>query len=342
MTNVTSPSSESMMETPKTGLRGWNFKPDVPLQISPFFVWPLNPGKALVWVFRSWFPVSERLLLVPLAIVSWFYLHPALERCKEFAPDWILQIYVRNLGLMVLVAGGLHLYFYTFRKQGDNHRFDTRALAKNNRVFTFNNQIFDNMFWTCASGVTVWTAYEVVMMWGMANGYVPYLMWSDNPVWFVVLFALVPLWESFYFYFIHRLIHYPFLYRTVHSLHHRNINVGPWSGMSMHPVEHIIYLGSVLIHWLVISHPIHVIYHLQYFTLTAATTHTGFDGLVKGNKNKLGLGTFHHQMHHRYFECNYGGLELPLDKWFGSFHDGTVESHEKFLERRRRMTGVPQ
>mgnify|MGYP002064732690 CR=1 FL=1 len=47
------------------------------------------------------------------------------------------------------------------------------------------------------------------------------------------------------------------------------------------------------------------------------------------DRNRLKLGTFHHQMHHRYFECNYGSLEIPWDKWFGTFHDGTVEANEK-------------
>ena len=42
------------------------------------------------------------------------------------------------------------------------------------------------------------------------------------------------------------MLHIPFLYKHVHALHHRNINVGPWSGLSMHPVEHIIYLGTIL------------------------------------------------------------------------------------------------
>jgi sterol desaturase/sphingolipid hydroxylase (fatty acid hydroxylase superfamily) len=32
---------------------------------------------------------------------------------------------------------------------------------------------------------------------------------------------------------------------------------------------------------------------------------------------------FHHQLHHRYFEVNYGNLDVPWDKLFGSFHDGT-------------------
>ncbi len=54
-----------------------------------------------------------------------------------------------------------------------------------------------------------------------------------------------------------------------------------------------------------------------------------------GDRLWLKLGNFHHQLHHRYYECNYGGLEIPMDRWSGSFHDGTDASHAAFLERRR-------
>jgi sterol desaturase/sphingolipid hydroxylase (fatty acid hydroxylase superfamily) len=122
-------------------------------------------------------------------------------------------------------------------------------------------------------------------------------------------------------------------------VHHRNINVGPWSGMSMHPIEQFVFLGSVLIHVVIGAHPAHIIFHLQYYFLTAITTHSGYQGLLVRDKNQLSLGTFHHQMHHRYFECNYGSLEIPWDKWFGSFHDGTAAANEKMQERRKRIMG---
>lgn len=56
-------------------------------------------------------------------------------------------------------------------------------------------------------------------------------------------------------------------------------------------------------------------------------------------RHTAALGTFHHQLHHRYFDCNYGSLEIPWDKWFGSFHDGTIVSKEKMQERRKRIMG---
>ena len=193
------------------------------------------------------------------------------------------------------------------------------------------------MFWSCISGVTIWSGYEALMMWAMANGYVAVLPDSGYYIWWVLLIFLIPIWETFYFYLIHRLLHWPPLYRRVHFLHHRNVNVGPWSGLSMHPIEHLLYFGSVAVHFIVPANPLVIIYHLQYYSLSAVTTHTGYEGLVSGSKNYLPLGTFHHQMHHRYFECNYGGLEIPWDTLFGSFHNGTEASHKAFVERRKKQ-----
>ncbi len=318
-------------------IKGWNHTPDLPIRVSPFFRWPLRPLAMLCWVWGSWFLISERLIVVALAWISFLWFQPPLAEMQTLRLAPVAEMFARNLILMTLVAGGLHLWFYTFTRQGQRLRYDARPLMRNGRQFTFSGQIRDNMFWTLASGVTIWTAYEVLLLWAMANDYAPMLTWAAHPVWFVALFLLIPVWESFYFYWIHRLLHVPFLYRHVHALHHRNVNVGPWSGLSMHPVEHLIFLGSVLVHFIVAAHPVHILYHLQYYALTAATTHTGFEGLVIKDRNRLRLGTFHHQMHHRYFECNYGSLEIPWDKLFGSFHDGTEAAHATIAERRRRM-----
>ena len=312
----------------------WNHQPDLPIQISPVFRQPLDFVGVFKWVMGSWFPISERLVILLLAVASWVWFHPAIEQCQNFGWGWIALIYVRNLGLMVLVAGGLHWYFYILKVQDQKLRYDTRPFAKNRRAFTFDNQVKDNMFWTCASGVTIWTAYEVLMMWSMAQGFIPMIDGEYAMVWIIGLIFLIPIWETFYFYLIHRLLHWPPLYRVAHSLHHRNTNIGPWSGLSMHPLEHILYLGSVLIHFVVPASPLIIIYHLQFYTLSAATTHCGYQGVSVSGENRLSLGTYHHQLHHRYFECNYGGLEIPWDKWFGSFHDGTEESHAAFEKRR--------
>ena len=316
----------------------WNWRPEQPVELSPLFTGPPRPHKIFRWLASSWLNFTERVVVLLLALGTWHFLAPALERCVSFRLDWIAEIYIRNLALMIIVAGGLHLYFYTFRKQSDERRYDTRDLSRRSRGFTFGRQVWDNMFWTLASGVTVWTGFEVLVMWGYANGFVPYLHFSDNPVWFVVVFLLIPIWGSFHFYWIHRLLHWPPLYRLAHALHHRNTNIGPWSGMSMHPVEHVLYLSTGLIHWLVLSHPVHFLFHMQVKALEAASSHTGYECLLLKDRNRMRLGDFFHQLHHRYFECNYGTLEMPWDEWFGSFHDGTPEANQRIRQRRRRLT----
>lgn len=315
--------------------KAWNYTPPLPVKVSPYFSWPPDVAGVLKWMVSGWFPVSERSIILVLAIVVSFIFEPFLAQTNELAPGWILHLIIRNLILMVLVAGGLHWYFYIARKQGDERRYDARPFASNSRLFTFKSQVHDNMFWTLASGVTIWTAYEALMLWALANGYAPALSMPEHWPWLVLLIFLLPMWETTHFFLIHRLIHTSKLYQRVHALHHRNTNVGPWSGLSMHPIEHLIYLSTVLIHFVIPSTPLLIAFHLMYFTLSAATTHTGYQGIVVGGKLVLPLGTFHHQLHHRYFTCNYGGLEMPWDQWTGSFHDGTSESHQAFLNKRK-------
>ena len=57
--------------------------------------------------------------------------------------------------------------------------------------------------------------------------------------------------------------------------------------------------------------------------------------LVK-DKNRLDLGAFHHQLHHRYFTCNYGNVELPMDRWLGSFNDGRSTETRRLLKKNRK------
>lgn len=317
----------------------WHYMPNVPVQTSPLFSWPPKPAKALKWIAGSWFTISENIILLALACLIWFYASPSLETTKTLEASWIGFIYIRNIILMCLVAGGLHWFFHAGKKQEDHLKFDGRDVPMKGKSFTFNNQLHDNIFWTLASGVTLWTIYETAMLWAIANAYIPTMQWSDNPIWFVGILFLTPLWISFHFYWVHRFLHWPPMYKIAHALHHRNTNVGPWSGLSMHPIETVLFFSSVLIHLVIAAHPIHIFFHLMHQALTAATSHTGFEALVIKDKSRLDLGRFHHQMHHRYFECNYGNLEVPWDKVFGSFHDGTNESHEAFKQRRKDLMG---
>ncbi len=320
--------------------REWNYHPDLPLSDPSVFRWPPRPGFLAKWLMDNWLSLSERVILLLLAVVLWALFYPSLDVSRDFAPGWILQVWAVNFAVMVLSAGGLHFYFYTRRGQGRKLKFERRDMGRNNALWSFSDQVLDNMFWTLGSGVAQLTAFQVLTMWMMANGYAPVITLAERPVWFVLALVILPIWSAFHFYWVHRLLHWPFLYRKVHSLHHRNVNVGPWSGLSMHPVEHFLYLTTLCIHWVVPSHPIHLVFHVLYQGPGAAMTHTGYEDLLVKDKRRLALGTFYHQLHHRYYECNYGNQEMPWDRWFGTFHDGTPQARDRIrarLNARRRV-----
>ena len=317
--------------------RAWNYHPDLPLANPSIFRWPPDPRYLLGWFARNWLMLSERVLMVLLALACAAWLYPPLEAARTLQPGWIAQVWAVNLGLMLAVAGGLHWFFYIRRGQGSALKFDHRAPAKGNRLWDFADQVRDNMFWSLGSGVAILTAFQVLVLWAMANGHAPTTGFASNPVWFLAALVLLPIWSAFHFYWVHRLLHVPVLYRHVHSLHHRNVNVGPWSGLSMHPVEHLLYLSSLLVHLVVPTDPLHVAFHVIYLGPGAAMTHTGYEDLLVRDKRRLALGTFYHQLHHRYYECNYGNQEMPWDRWFGTFHDGSEAGTRATRARKRRM-----
>ena len=113
------------------GLKGWNHVPTLPLKVSPFFRWPLRPLEMVAWIWNSWFLITEKLIIVCIAIISFYWFQPQLNEIKTLAFGWVFEMYIRNIMLMTIVAGGLHLYFYTFTKQGKKLRFDPRPLMKN-------------------------------------------------------------------------------------------------------------------------------------------------------------------------------------------------------------------
>ena len=317
--------------------KAWNYHPDLPLKDPSIFVWPPNPAFLMRWFARNWLTLSERVLMVIIAVGLWLVAYPKLETAQSFAFGWIAQVWLVNMVLMIVSAGGLHHYFITYRKQGKRLKFDPRDQGRNNRLWNFSDQVKDNIFWSLGSGVLQLTGFQVITMWAMANGYTPVITLNSNPVWFIMALILIPIWSAFHFYWVHRLLHVPFLYKRVHSLHHRNVNIGPWSGFAMHPVEHFLYLSTLCIHWIVASHPIHLFFHIIYQGPGAAMTHTGYEDLLIKDKRRLALGTFYHQLHHRYYECNYGNQEMPWDRWFGTFHDGSEEATRTTRDRKKKM-----
>ena len=100
-------------------------------------------------------------------------------------------------------------------------------------------------------------------------------------------------------------------------------------------IANLLYFSGFLIYWIVPSHPLHLMHYSMQVGLSPAQGHTGFDRIVTGRERTFHLPYYAHYLHHRLFEVNYADGTIPLDKWFGSFDDGWVESDEAYKARRR-------
>ena len=93
----------------------WNHAPEVPIKVSPIFSWPLDLMQICRWMLSQWLIVTERSILILIALGSWFWFQPPLDQMASLSLDWVALLYIRNMVLMIFVAGCLHLFFYSLK-----------------------------------------------------------------------------------------------------------------------------------------------------------------------------------------------------------------------------------
>ena len=314
----------------------WNYTPELPLKTAPYWDWPLRPIRALAYLLKSWKPVGTRFLFLLVAILIYHVFSPDVSETQTLNWSWMWPIFLRNIILVTLVAGGLHLALWAMQTQGDEFKYFLRPMGKNIRAFFFRDQVWDNILWSLVA-VCLLSLWECGLWYAYAQGWATLITFDTNPIWFVTLIVLVPISAGLHFYGIHRLLHVGKLYTHVHSWHHKNIQTGPWSGLAMHPIESGLLRADVLLFLIIPSHPIHALFLFMHSTMGAPTSHAGFDQIKIGKSTRVPVGDFFHQLHHRFFDCNYGTDETPWDEWFGTFHDGTDEANAMIKDRRAKI-----
>ena len=320
--------------------RRGDWTPNDRLETAPLFEFPPRWRKLLAWL-PSYF-VPWNVIFLSLALLFWWALTPDKEVMQELSPGWILYLLARNSLLVLVIYGAIELRLYIKRTQGARFKYNQRFPADTTSgVFWFKSQNIDNALRTFGSGLPIWTMYEALILWCYANDFGLWATFGDNPIWLIAFALVLPLVHEFHFYCIHRLIHVPVLYKHVHSVHHNSVNPSPWSSLSMHPVEHLLYWSGTLIHIVLPSLPLLLLYHLQISGTGAVIGHVGFDQVEVDDEKAIGTHAFAHYLHHKYFEVNYADGTIPLDRWFGTWHDGSAEAGERMRERmkqrRRKM-----
>ena len=132
------------------------------------------------------------------------------------------------------------------------------------------------------------------------------------PLWWLPVSLLLYLFlHDTWFYWSHRVMHHPKLFRFMHSVHHASKPPTAWAAMSFHWSEAL--TGAFIIPALVFLIPIHVGVLglvLTIMTIMGVTNHMGWEifprRLVHGVAGRWLITATHHHAHHQLYRGNYG------------------------------------
>jgi sterol desaturase/sphingolipid hydroxylase (fatty acid hydroxylase superfamily) len=167
--------------------------------------------------------------------------------------------------------------------------------------------------WSLASAA-IYGVPAGVVTWGwQTQGWTRiYTDLSDWPIWYLPfsVLAYLALHDS-WFYWTHRWMHAPRLFRIAHAVHHESRPPTAWAAMSFHPWEAI--TGAIVIPVLVFLIPIHVAalgVVLTIMTIMGVGNHMGWEmfprWLVHGPLGNWLITATHHEKHHQAYRGNYG------------------------------------
>ena len=174
-------------------------------------------------------------------------------------------------------------------------------------------QIRREIGWSLASAAIYGAPAGLVAFgWDRFGWTMIYRDWIAYPPWYLPLSVLIYLFaHDTWFYWTHRWMHRPRLFKVAHAVHHASRPPTAWAAMSFHPIEAL--TGAVVIPLLVFLVPIHIAMLgvvLTVMTVMGVTNHMGWEmfprWLVRSPIGGWIITASHHQLHHERYQCNYG------------------------------------
>jgi lathosterol oxidase len=247
-----------------------------------------------------------------------------------------MVIFIVVMGRYLLIAGVFQLLFYRWKKEKwMNRRLATKLVDR--------KQFIRELKW---SGVTAFIFSVAGTFTGILwqKGYTRLYTSADAyGLWYlpISLFISMLLHETYY-YWIHRWMHKPAVFRIIHKTHHESNTTSAWTAFSFHPLEGL--LQAIILPAIIIFLPMHLsvlILQLTLMTFSSVINHLEIETYPPNfHKHFLGkwiIGATHHSLHHKQFRYNYGlyftfwdkitGTESP--KFSALFEEKTNPPEEK-------------
>lgn len=138
-----------------------------------------------------------------------------------------------------------------------------------------------------------------------------------------------------YFYWTHRAMHHPKLYKSFHRHHHKSVTPTPFAAYSFAPPEALLNAMFIPLWQLFVATPVTVLISFLIIQIIRNTTqHAGLElhpsWWLKNPISRFISTTTHHDMHHSGgFHYNYGFYFTFWDRLMGTEHP---KYHQRFHE----------
>lgn len=172
--------------------------------------------------------------------------------------------------------------------------------------------VFSMSGFVVAIGLTFGIMQEIDLSFGL---------WTD-----VALFALIILVHDAYFYWTHRMMHHPKLFKSFHRLHHRSITPTPFAAYAFATPEAIVMAAFMPLWLMVVPTSVTVISaFLLVMIIRNVMGHAGLElharWWLKTPLTRWISTTTHHDLHHSgSFKHNFGFYFTYWDKICGTEH----------------------
>ncbi|NUO01655.1 MAG: sterol desaturase family protein [Saprospiraceae bacterium] len=217
----------------------------------------------------------------------------------------------------VLIAGGFYFFFYRIARQ----HFTRRKISFRLRQ---PGQSWREVKWSALTSFAFGLAGALMLL-AWQKGYTRIYTEPDayGYAWLPVSLLIAMLLHETYYYWLHRWMHRPGVFRIIHKVHHDSLVTSPWTSFSFHPLESV--LQAVVVPALTFALPFHyavLVVLLTAMTISATINHLDIEIYPKGtSRHWLGrwlIGATHHSLHHLEFRTNYGLYFTFWDKWMGT------------------------
>lgn len=219
-------------------------------------------------------------------------------------PVWIIASLLTFLRY-ILLTGSVYLLFYVFlEKKFRNQKIQRNSPERIQLMNEMKNSFYTSMIFAFM-GMSVFAARHF--------GYTKHYFNISEYGWLYFGFSIVFLVfaHDTYFYWIHRMMHSPKLFRLLHRVHHLSFNPTPMTSFSFHPLESFLEFGIVpLIVFIIPIHPYALLFLSVWSLIWNIYGHLGFELFPKGFATHRFWGWFntsvHHNMHHQRVNYNFG------------------------------------